>query len=173
MEYKYKPGQSISEFVSGLNVLSTQLKSLGKEVDDTDFISKILHELPKEYDNFRTNWRMIASEKAEMMTRDKFTGHLLAAETTVGKDKKHTEALFVQKKTAKHDKRCFKCDRPGHFARECRSEPKAGPSGVKKEGNRFGNQRNNQRRGGGGGGQRQHKGFMAQTSVTEADVWIR
>ena len=73
MEYKYRPFQSISEFVSGLNVLATQLKSAGKEVDDTDVISKILHELPKEYDNFRTNWRLIASENAEMMTREKFT----------------------------------------------------------------------------------------------------
>lgn len=80
MEYKFKPGRSMSEFVSGLNLLATQLKGLGKEIDDTEFITKIMHELPKEYDNFRTNFRLLASENADILTREKFTGHLLAAE---------------------------------------------------------------------------------------------
>ena len=58
------------------------------QLADTDVISKVLHDLPDEFSNFRENWRILATENEEMITLDKFSGHLLASEMSFTSRKK-------------------------------------------------------------------------------------
>ena len=136
MEYKYRPGQSIGECLSGWNVVVTRLKSLGKNLDDADVISKILHDLPREYDNFKVNWRLIASENEDMLRKDKFFSHLMTVESSMEKERKQTEAFLAQRPSSggsymqrsassgthrqTETRTCFKCGTKGHIAGKCR-----------------------------------------------------
>ena len=94
MNYKFRGGQSVSEYVAGLNIIVSKLKMLGKFVDDVELIAKILQDLPRDYENFRQNWRLMAAETPALVSRDKFIAHLLSVESTMAKDKRPGEALL-------------------------------------------------------------------------------
>ena len=87
-DYKFQSGLSCSEYMGGLNLLKMKIAGLGRQLADTDVISKVLHDLPDEFSNFRENWRILATENEEMITLDKFSGHLLASEMSFTSRKK-------------------------------------------------------------------------------------
>ena len=174
MDYKIRSGQSLSEYFSGLNLIVAKLRSLGKEVEDVDIISKALHDLPKEYDNFKTNWRMIAVENEEMMKTEKFYSHILSAEASMKKEKptevKSEAFLSKRPQQQKKELECFNCGKKGHFKRDCRSKPKdsqsthdrAGSSGRQQKSSNKNKQAD----------ETKHKGFMARDDDASSREWI-
>ena len=103
--YKFKPGVSCSEYLGGLNLLKVKIAGLGRQLEEMDVISKVLHDLPREFDNFRENWRIMATENEEMMTLDKFSGHLLASEMSNNSRKKTTSGQSSGEAFVSKDKR--------------------------------------------------------------------
>jgi hypothetical protein len=54
---KIKPGQSLTEYIVSLNMIVSQLSTLGdKTFTDASMISKLLSSLPEGFDNFITAW---------------------------------------------------------------------------------------------------------------------
>ena len=133
--YHFKAGQTCSEYLSGLNVLRMKLKNLGSELSDSHVIAKILSDLPKDFDNFRDNWRIIATE-TPALNMTKFTGHLLTAETSrkLGRSEQAQEErepgeAIVSKMRGRRDKKdveCFRCHKKGHFKSECPQQERHG-----------------------------------------------
>ena len=159
MEYRWKPGQTVSQYIAGLNLISVKLKGLGKEKDESDFISKVVYDLPSDYDNFRDNWRLVSAENAELLTKEKFVPHLLAAEQTLAKRKpaRTGEALVSKNADFKKQRLCYECGQPGHLKKDCFKNKS---SSSKSQGNKHQRPQKSQK-GNKPGDTRKPKGFLA------------
>ena len=172
--YKFKPGISCSEYLGGLNLLKVKIAGLSRQLEEMDVISKVLHDLPREFDNFRENWRILATENEELMTLDKFSGHLLASELSFNNRRKadageSSGEAFVshdsQHRKGKKDKKnveCFNCGKKGHFKSECWSL-ESSDDDRKDSYSRRGRQ--NQ-------GKRNNTGFLARNKRGISGEWI-
>lgn len=98
-------------------------------------ITKIIGTLPTKFRNFRQAWLSMSEDK---QTLPKLIARLLYEEANLTSSEQVENAFLTSKKTNdlnvqkqdqrnsknKFDKRkitCYKCNRKGHFARECRS----------------------------------------------------
>ena len=167
--YKFRPGMSCSEYLAGLNIIRAKMQALGKAVDDTDAISKTLHDLPREYDNFSSNWKLIASENEELQTMAKFEGHLLSEEQTLRTKHSHKSGhqasgdafkTHPKKKKEKKNIECYSCHKKGHYSSECRSKPSGAAGGSGHSGQKF------QKK------QQKPKGLMTRVQADGSGSWI-
>lgn len=126
--YKFKEGQPVSEYLSGLNILQAKLKTAGVNVADEEVIAKILSDLPKQFDLFKQNYHMTSSQTEEL-NLTKFTTLLLEVDhNLVGFKKSHSGDAFV---ASRKSVTCFNCGKKGHMNRDCKvkkSSINSGPS---------------------------------------------
>lgn len=78
--YKFRENQQMTEYLSGLNIIVSKLKTAGINVDDEEIISKILDELPRQFEMLKQNYQMTSIQGKEQDTIVSFTKILLDAE---------------------------------------------------------------------------------------------
>jgi hypothetical protein len=118
--FKYKENQNLSEYLSGLNVIVDKLRTAHITIDDEEIISKILDELPKQFDAFQLHYLITANQSGGRKSLIEFTKNLDKAEKTIKRQSKKiqgNEAFITAKKTVT----CFDCGRKGYVKSEYKS----------------------------------------------------
>jgi hypothetical protein len=119
--YKYKEGQPLEEYLSGINLRIASLKTVDVTVEDEEIISKIMDELPKQYKPFINNYEKMIREST--CNFGKFTELLIETEQRLKRTNKipiRNDALVASKKGVT----CYNCGKKGHMKNECRSSKK-------------------------------------------------
>lgn len=145
---RMESGVKISEFVSRMEYITSQLKDFGEQISESALIAKIVSGLPTEYKHFMSAWLGTAESER---TFDKLLSRLLAEEAILKEtESKESVALNVRidktskgKSDKKRDKKnieCYHCHKKGHYKRDCRQRKRDEQDSEKKEVNtRFNN----------------------------------
>lgn len=103
------------QYVSKLRILAFKLNALDTKIDDKMVISKILATLLKKFRYFASAWD---SAEQKVKTLENLSVRLIAEESR--NYSKETEEKMVTFKTT--NRKCFNCDKTGHFAKLCIKE---------------------------------------------------
>lgn len=109
-------GDTVSNYISQLEEIKTKLKQAGEEISDKMIITKILMSLPEPYKHFRSAWESVPTDK---QTLDELTSRLLLEEERTNPLELGTTALAAKRNPQKRKLKCFICQKPGHFAKDC------------------------------------------------------
>jgi len=109
----YDKSSDVVTYISKLKNLANRLKVLKVELDDNMIISKILVTLPDEYGHFASAWE---STEMDSKTLENLTARLIAEEMRI--KARISDEKEVAFKTA--SKKCFRCNKVGHFSKDCR-----------------------------------------------------
>lgn len=135
--------ESMASYIAKLKNLAYRLQALGEPIADPMLITKILMTLPEVYNHFITAWE---STPQAQRTLENLIERLLAEESRHSTKKKGVSEAFAAMKLGKKKKNekgkrnnnssretdatedssipddtCYKCGKPGHWARGCRS----------------------------------------------------
>ena len=120
--FKFKEGQSMTEYLSGLNILTTKLKTANVEITDEEEIAKILSNLPKDFELFKQNFQMTSAQATQQMNSETFVKLLMEVDHSLTKARKsHTGDAFL---ASKKPVICFNCGKKGHVKSDCRTPKK-------------------------------------------------
>lgn len=134
-------GDDLQEHLMSMSNLAQQLRELGEEISPSRFAIAILGSLPPSYDNFITS---LNAQSKENFDWDTVNGALLEEEAkrTERFQVKDEDALFTRNGDkyvgnrgtrrsnapaqdgfipSQQDFTCYRCGKPGHVARNCRS----------------------------------------------------
>ncbi|KAG8193880.1 hypothetical protein JTE90_011440 [Oedothorax gibbosus] len=123
---KKKPGQSMGIYLSHLQQVAKMLKNAGKEVPEDEIAYQMIANLPSEYD--------IAVQQIYQLKDSDFKPEIVRTAEEGRISSRHqepVEALLSKerrpnaKPPTKEPKKlvCFRCETPGHFARNCHKPP--------------------------------------------------
>lgn len=130
--FKLNSKVSIADNVARLQNIVYRLKSLQENISDTQFMAKVLNELPENLKHFGTAWESTAA-------KDKTITNLIARLTA--EEIKYSEGSGSKEDTSVAFKantyvnkyqniKCNFCKKPGHLARDCRQKQKMDRSGA-------------------------------------------
>lgn len=130
-------GDDIATFISKLQSIVQQMKDLGENISDNIVITKILMSLPSEFAHFASAWESTAEN---LQTIENLTSRFVMEEACIGnKQKSEVDEALTAKKFRKSSKNsgtksgtCFKCNKGGHFMRDCLTKSKKRPTAIKK-----------------------------------------
>ncbi|CAB3249230.1 unnamed protein product [Arctia plantaginis] len=108
--YKYNE-QTINQLVTGIENLAVRLNNLGHKIDDDLIMSKILTCLPERFKYFATAWESTSNNEKTLIN---LTNRLFLEETR----NSNCEEQIAFK--AVNNKKCFKCNKTGHFQSQCK-----------------------------------------------------
>ena len=137
--YRMDSKDSIAQHIAKIENLAQQLKDTGETVSDIAIITKILGSLPPKFRSFRQAW--LSQDETKQTIRN-LMSRLIDEENGLTAHDEDEKALVTsshvnkmanreeQEPRPKFDKSkitCYKCQKKGHFARECRGERKVTP----------------------------------------------
>lgn len=108
--YKYNK-QTVNQLVTGIENLAVRLNNLGHKIDDDLIMSKILTCLPERFKYFATAWESTPNNEKTLIN---LTNRLLLEET---RNSNCEEEIAFK---AVNNKKCFKCNKTGHFQSQCK-----------------------------------------------------
>lgn len=114
-----KYSMSVAALVAEVEEIAEQLKNAGQMLTNELLITKILRDLPAEYDHFRKEWE--ASEASEK-TIDNLRAKLMVEENRLETENetKDSNEKKNQKNAGKQRKNsCFICEETDHLMRDC------------------------------------------------------
>lgn len=120
----FDKGADIASYVSKLKNIATRLEALDAKIDNDMIISKILATLPASYKHFASAWESAAKKDR---TLENLTARLIAEEM------RNAESLAEEKAVAFKvtNKKCHKCHKTGHFARDCKMKSQSSNKEVR------------------------------------------
>lgn len=111
--YTYKKGTNMATFLSELENVAVNLKTVNNNIDDEILTSKILSTLPEQCKYFASAWESTAKIDKTLAN---LKSRLLIEESRVKESEDKEEAVAFKA----IDKRCYNCSKTGHFAKSCR-----------------------------------------------------
>lgn len=120
----YEKGSDVATYISKLKNLAFRLTSMRTEINDDMIISKILATLPDEFGHFASAWD---STEKNNKTLENLTARLIAEEMRM--KARQPEEKGVAFKTG--GKKCNKCNKMGHFAKDCYSKINSGNKQIR------------------------------------------
>lgn len=132
------PADDMASHVAKLENLAHRLKTLGEQIPDSMIITKILMTLPFEYNHFMSAWesthqdernltnlvaRLNIEEMRMRMQNASLDKHSEGGALAASRDgPRRGENNQYQGRGQRRPGVCYICDKPGHWARECRSK---------------------------------------------------
>lgn len=139
-EHCFKPDDSISGYLSELTSIVKKLKDLGTELAEETIAAKVINDLPKEYESFRTSWRLGAVGGLKLTFKD-LQAQLLVAEKGVkgngNSELRGGDALLLRKRDFKKRSKaeCWNCGKTGHIRRNCKAKKQVNGRASEPSGN--------------------------------------
>lgn len=112
---KYSDFNKMEDYINAMLEIQSELRGVGRDVTDEYMAFKLLANLPDSFDSLV----MAIENSAQKLVLDNVIESLLQEESRRGENQKSDTALAS--KPVKRELRCFICDKPGHFANNCRS----------------------------------------------------
>lgn len=111
---KFTEGDSIAETISRIENIAKQLKDAGETISEMAIVTKILGSLPERYRMVRQAWLSLEPSKQTVIN---LTARLLDEELSF---KAQEETALATDNGTRKSVKCFKCNKKGHYARDCR-----------------------------------------------------
>ncbi|KAM3955568.1 uncharacterized protein ACR2FA_010514 [Aphomia sociella] len=117
---KMADSESMAEFIAKVENIAQQLRDAGENISETSVVTKILGSLPEKYRVVRQAWLSLDTAKQTVIN---LTARLIDEETSL---KASDDIALATSTVAKSKKqfRCFKCNKKGHYARNCNKNTK-------------------------------------------------
>jgi hypothetical protein len=127
--YRMDPRKTLTENISRLEEIISKLEACNHKLPDRSIATRIVTALPKSYSHFACTWNALTPDR---QTKDNLVGLLLQEEQRMTSGSQDQEGIAFHLKTKKGGSRgdlkkeivCYKCNKKGHFARECRMSTK-------------------------------------------------
>ncbi|UYV68949.1 hypothetical protein LAZ67_6001758 [Cordylochernes scorpioides] len=111
--YKFDKNVDLVSNISNLRNLAFKLNNLKQNFDDNIVISKILTNLPEEYNYFCTAWESTGKEEK---TIENLISRLTTEEIRRNRQSQPEDRVAMN---ATKQKVCFTCNKPGHISKNC------------------------------------------------------
>jgi len=142
---KMRPNQSVSEYISKVENLTSKMAELGKPISETAALAKIVSGLPSKYADLRRAWDFTPPDFKSM---NLLLTNLKKEEKSLKENTSSGEALYARRSSnnsrrrnndAKKNSKCKWCNKVGHWWSECPTRPEDQvPSGVRRCGRQQG-----------------------------------
>lgn len=119
LDYKYRDGQTIAEYLSGLNVIITKLKAVESATEDEDIIAKVLSALHRKFELFKDLYQMYMDENKERSLKDFLKKLNIKEESQNSKETSGKGDAFL---SIKKNLTCTLCKKRGHKKSDCWSK---------------------------------------------------
>src|SRR5882757_2870022 len=149
LNYKFKEGESLVACYTDLEQLSRSLQEMGVAIDEVTTITKIVSALPEKHKPFQKAWDSVPSDSQTMAN---LLSRLRKEELEESGDRNADKSISTSKafqakmesvpkddlpmrssKEIRKKTKCFKCNKMGHWANECRRKGKQNSNFPKKQ----------------------------------------
>ena len=133
--YRMSEADTAVQHVAKIMNMASQLKDVGEDVSDATVMAKILASLTTKFSTLQVAWDSVEPAR---QTLDNLQERLIREDARLISDEETSEALAATAKNRrpqgakntqnknknKKELQCYKCQKMGHFARQCRNKRK-------------------------------------------------